>query len=134
MGEYHRNSEGELMADITVYYDGKCPLCRREISIYKGLSSSTEVSYVDIEAANFNCNDLVLEKKQLKSRFHVNKNGLFLTGGYAFVELWKHYPRLRFLNVIFSSRLMGFLLDKTYNVFLTLRPLLQWLIVRFERR
>ena len=122
------------MADIAVYYDGKCPLCRREISMYKVLSGSTDVSYIDIEAANFNCDDLVLTKKQLKSRFHVKKNGLFLTGGYAFVELWKHYPRLRFLNIIFSSRLMGFLLDKTYNVFLILRPPLQSLVVRLERQ
>jgi predicted DCC family thiol-disulfide oxidoreductase YuxK len=122
------------MADITVYYDGECPLCRREISIYKGLSGATDVRYIDIEAPNFNCNDLVLKKKKLKSRFHIKKNGLFLTGGYAFVELWKHYPRLRFLNIIFSSRLMRFLLDKSYNVFLILRPLLQWLLVRLERQ
>ena len=122
------------MEDITVYYDGKCPLCRREINIYKSLSGSTDVSYIDIEAVNFDFNDLGMKKKQLKSRFHIKKNGLFLTGGYAFAELWKHYPRLRFLNIIFSSRLMGFLLDKTYNLFLILRPLLQWLVVRLERR
>ena len=41
------------MEDITVYYDGKCPLCRREINIYKSLSGSTDVSYIDIEAVNF---------------------------------------------------------------------------------
>ena len=122
------------MTDITVYYDGKCPLCRHEMSMYKSLSCSTDVSYIDIEDANFDCNDFVLKKKQLKSRFHIRKNGLFLTGGYAFAELWKHYPKLRFLNIIFSSRLMGFLLDKTYNVFLILRPLLQSLVVRLERR
>jgi len=122
------------MTDITVYYDGECPLCRREMSMYKSLSCSTDISYIDIEAANFDCNDLVLKKKQLKSRFHIKKNGLFLSGGYAFAELWKHYPKLRFLNIIFSSRLMGFLLDKTYNVFLILRPLLQSLVVRLERR
>ena len=121
------------MADITVYYDGECPLCRREIDIYKGLSGATDVNYIDIEAANFNCNDLVLKKKQLKSRFHVKKNGQFLTGGYAFVELWKHYPGLRFLSIIFGSRFMGLLLDKFYNVFLILRPLLQRLLVRLER-
>ena len=54
------------MTDITVYYDGECPLCRREMSMYKSLSCSTDISYIDIEAANFDCNDLVLKKKQLR--------------------------------------------------------------------
>lgn len=122
------------MADITVYYDGECPLCRREIALYKGLNCSADIDYVDIEATKFNCNDLSLKKKQLKSRFHIKTNGRFLNGGYAFAELWKHFPTLKILNVIFSGRLMGYFLDKIYNIFLIFRPVLQALAFRFERK
>ena len=120
------------MIDVTVYYDGECPLCRREIGIYKRLKSSGNIDYVNIETTNFICNDLNLKKSQLKARFHIKKNGRFLSGGYAFVELWKHYPRLKVLYYIFNSRLMGYVLDMIYNGFLMLRPVLQSLFMKFE--
>jgi len=33
---------------LTVLYDGACPLCRREIGIYRGLRPNTPVCFADL--------------------------------------------------------------------------------------
>ena len=34
--------------ELTVLYDGACPLCRREIRLYRGLPSRTPVCFADV--------------------------------------------------------------------------------------
>ena len=33
---------------LTVLYDGACPLCRREIGVYRGLQPNTPVCFADV--------------------------------------------------------------------------------------
>ena len=35
---------------VTLFWDGGCPLCRREIAYYKTLDANGQVDWVDIDA------------------------------------------------------------------------------------
>lgn len=35
-------------ADLTDFFDGSCPLCRREIALYRDLPSTLHIHWVDV--------------------------------------------------------------------------------------
>lgn len=80
---------------LTVLYDGACPLCRREIGIYRGLQplrSDSPVCFTDVS-------DTALPlppgttREQLLARFHVRgRDGELLSGAQAFLALWGALP------------------------------------------
>jgi len=37
-------------ADCTVYFDGACPLCRREIALYRRAAGEGRIDWVDASA------------------------------------------------------------------------------------
>ena len=115
---------------LTVLYDGGCPLCRREISLYRGLRSNTPVCYADV-------NDVTLPlpagatRAQLLARFHVwSADGQLHSGARAFLALWAALPGWRWLAIL--GRLPGvvWVMERTYRLFLRARPTLQ----RWARR
>lgn len=44
------------MPALTIYYDGSCPLCRREIAFYKGNPDAAQLVWHDV-SVNFQSND-----------------------------------------------------------------------------
>ena len=59
---------------LKVYFDGQCPLCRKEINFYKNIARSKEISWINIEGASFDAAKTGLSKDALKARFHVILN------------------------------------------------------------
>jgi predicted DCC family thiol-disulfide oxidoreductase YuxK len=119
---------------LTVLYDGACPLCRREISLYRGLRSTAPLCFADV-------NDTTLPlppgttREQLLARFHVlGRSGELLSGAQAFLALWAALPGWRWLAL--AGRLPGaaWVLERTYRLFLRGRPSLQRWAFRLERR
>ena len=116
--------------ELTVLYDGDCPLCRREIGIYRNLRSDTPVCFTDVS------NEAVplpngTTRQQLLARFHVQRHdGELLSGAQAFLALWSVMPGWRWLA--FAGRLPGvaWLMELTYRLFLRVRPALQRLASR----
>ena len=41
------------MTDLTIFYDGGCPLCAREMRHLNSLDAASKIAYEDIYAANF---------------------------------------------------------------------------------
>jgi len=39
--------------EFILFYDGLCPVCRREVAFLKAIRDSDEVSYVDIASSSF---------------------------------------------------------------------------------
>lgn len=120
---------------LTVLYDGACPLCRREIGLYRGLQplqADAPLCFADVNDAA-----LVLPpgttRTQLLARFHVRgRNGELLSGAQAFLALWAALPGWRWLAVM--GRLPGatWVMERTYRLFLRWRPMLQRLAFRLE--
>ena len=110
---------------LTVLYDGACPLCRREIGIYRGLQPSTPVCFADISDTALPL-PIGATREQLLARFHVrNFDGQLLSGAQAFLALWAALPGWRWLAQV--GRLPGaaWAMEHTYRLFLRLRPMLQ---------
>jgi len=114
---------------LTVYFDGDCPLCRREIALYRRCKGAEQISWVN--AAQVEACDLGpdLTREQALSRFHIRlKDGSLHTGGAAFAQIWRHLDAFRWLGFLFDRPLMRLLIDWAYDVFLKFRPTLHKVI------
>ncbi|MCY7312924.1 MAG: DUF393 domain-containing protein [Pseudoxanthomonas sp.] len=129
------NKSVEESPPLTVLYDGACPLCRREIGIYRGLQplhSDAPVCFADVSDAALPLPPGTT-REQLLARFHVRgRNGELLSGAQAFLALWAALPGWRWLAL--AGRLPGaaWLMEHSYRVFLRWRPTLQRWASRLE--
>lgn len=127
---------------LTVLYDGACPLCRREIAHVQSLAARPAgarppgggLCFVDLSAPAAATALPADERAALLARFHVQRaDGTRLQGAAAFVAMWQRLPGWRWLARV--ARLPGVLplLERAYNGFLRVRPLLQALARRRDR-
>ncbi|QCK87713.1 DUF393 domain-containing protein [Phreatobacter aquaticus] len=115
---------------LTVFYDGSCPLCIREIGFYRRRQGANAVAWVDVSQA---ASDVApgLSCSAAMARFHVRRpDGTLVSGGRAFAELWAVLPAFAWIGRFFRSGPLGALLDLAYRAFLPLRPRLQRLARR----
>jgi predicted DCC family thiol-disulfide oxidoreductase YuxK len=111
---------------VTVYFDGSCPLCRREIGFYKNSAGADQIRWEDISrvldgqvAGDLSC-------QQAMARFHVRAtDGSLKSGAAAFVELWLSLKNWYWLGWIFAHPPGIWFLEKCYVGFLRIRPAIQ---------
>ena len=112
----------------TVYFDGSCPLCRREISYYQAQVGAQTISFVDVSSPDAELGP-GLERAQSLARLHVRqRDGQLVSGAAAFASLWRALPRFGWLARI--ARLPGvlLLLEAGYRGFLVVRPFIHRLV------
>jgi demethoxyubiquinone hydroxylase (CLK1/Coq7/Cat5 family) len=117
---------------LTVLYDGACPLCRREIALYRGLQADQSLAFVDVSDA---AADLPAgtDRDRLLARFHVLRaDGSMADGARGFVALWAVLPGWRWLARLAGVPGVTPLLEGAYRASLVLRPTLQRLVRAFE--
>lgn len=117
---------------VTVLYDGACPLCRREIGLYRGLPPTTPVCFADVNDASLPL-PAGATREQLLARFHVRgTDGELVSGAQAFLTLWAVLPGWRWLAR--AGRVPGaaWVVERVYRLFLRLRPMLQRWASRFD--
>ncbi|MEZ7847695.1 MAG: DUF393 domain-containing protein [Polaromonas sp.] len=119
---------------LTVMFDGSCPLCRREVSVYQGLEPLQPVHWLDVSADTNRFADAE-DRSRFMARFHVRRaDGELLSGAKAFVELWLQLPGWRWLGRAASLPGATALLELFYVSFLRIRPGIQRLVLALERR
>lgn len=115
---------------IEVYFDGSCPLCNKEINLYKNTNTSCPISYVDVSSMEDNSN-----KETLMKRFHIkDQQGNILSGAKAFIELWKTMNGWKYLAKVFDNKIGLTILEFLYTKFLIIRPQLQKVVIFFDRK
>jgi predicted DCC family thiol-disulfide oxidoreductase YuxK len=106
---------------LTVYYDGACPLCRREIGYYQGRTGES-VNYCNVAAETDPAADLTRE--DALKRFHVRlADGRLVSGAAAFLALWGQVPGFSRITSLLSVKPAVAVLDVAYLGFLRLRRL-----------
>ena len=93
---------------ITVWYDGACPLCIREIALMRRLDRRNAITFTDVSVPAISSED-----------------GHLLSGAAAFAAMWRAIPVLRPLGLL--ARVPGVLavLELLYQQFLKVRPRIQ---------
>jgi 3-demethoxyubiquinol 3-hydroxylase len=117
---------------ITVWYDGACPLCRREISVYQGLPSHHPINWLDVSDSQCVI-PLGFERDALLKRFHVRTtSGRVVSGAAGFVSIWAELAGWR--QVARLAELPGglALMEWVYERFLSVRPYVQKIARRLE--
>ncbi|MDA0239082.1 MAG: DUF393 domain-containing protein [Proteobacteria bacterium] len=131
---FHQVAIPTLDTDLTVYYDGVCPLCRREIEFLKRLDTGDGVAWVNLCERPDGLVTPGLSKPDALKVFHVKTaDGRLLSGAAAFLQLWGRSPRMTAVTRVLSNRPTLFLLNIAYRGFLLVRPVLQRLVRRWDR-
>ena len=109
---------------LTVYFDGGCPLCRREISFYQRQRGAERIEWLDLTAPGTELLATDLTREQAMSRFHVRRvDGTLLAGARAFAELWQALPRFHRAGRLAALPGVVSLLELGYHIALRLRRL-----------
>lgn len=113
------------MTKLTVWHDGACPLCRREIALMRRLDRAGAIRFVDATDGDVMC---PVDRADLLARFHADEDGILLSGAAAFAAMWRAIPVLRPLGLAARQPLVLALLERGYRGFLRVRPRLQRLL------
>lgn len=99
----------------TIFYDGACPLCRREIDHYRRRRGAERLAWIDVARADAPLAPYGLSRERAMARFHVrNAAGRWQTGAFGFAALWSHLPAYRWLAFTLRSLRVLPLLDRVY--------------------
>ena len=79
---------------LTIYYDGLCQLCSREMQYVYNVEGATDrIAFVDFTDPAFDTRAEGLDPVALERYIHVRlPDGAVRTGVDAFIELWKRIP------------------------------------------
>jgi predicted DCC family thiol-disulfide oxidoreductase YuxK len=114
---------------LTVWFDGACPLCRKEIAWMQRLDRARAIDFVDVSRPDAPA-DCPIDRAELLARFHARENGQLLSGAAAFAAMWRALPLLRPLGLLARNPLVLRLLERAYVRFLRVRPALQRRLAR----
>lgn len=110
---------------VTVWFDGACPLCRREIALMRRLDRRGAIRFVDACDPATAC---PLDRAELLARFHADEGGRLLSGAAAFAAMWRAIPMLRPLGLLAGWPPLTPAFEAAYRGFLRVRPRLQRLL------
>ena len=78
---------------LTVYYDGACAVCSREMLVYQRRESAGRLVFFDISAPGFNAIEHGRSFEEFMKELHVrDAGGQFHTGISAFARIWSAFP------------------------------------------
>lgn len=103
---------------ITVFYDGKCGLCRREIEHYKRVAPKGVFAWVDITVTPEPFTALGYSVADGLKALHVADDaGTMHIGVDGFIVIWRALPRWRLLAMLVSLPIIRPLARRFYAVF-----------------
>lgn len=110
---------------ISVYYDGGCHLCSREIDIYKRKDTDQKIEFVDISSPEFTLNTDKVSLEDIHKYFHVKTNkDEWLQGVDAFEKIWEVLNIFKPLQLVSKNKLTRPFMNFGYSLFVKARPYL----------
>jgi predicted DCC family thiol-disulfide oxidoreductase YuxK len=80
-------------SNLQVFYDGACPLCRREMGHFHKRDRAGKVEWVDIAQPHFRAEDYGLDPARVQQVMHARTpDGAIHTEVRAFVKIWEAIP------------------------------------------
>lgn len=109
---------------ITVFFDGYCPVCRREVAAYRRLAPAAPILWHDIANAAPTPERDGFDLPAALALLHVrDADGRLRIGLDAHLCLWQHLPGWRLLvNPLQRSARLRNAVDALYRLFTRYRP------------
>jgi predicted DCC family thiol-disulfide oxidoreductase YuxK len=112
---------------LTLYFDGDCPLCAREIQLLRRRADEHRLNLVDISLGDFDPAVVGQSKQTLQDCLHARfADGQWVTGLDATLWSWRAAGLDRWAAPLTWKPLRP-LLELGYRLFCRLRPHLNWL-------
>lgn len=111
-------------AVLTLYYDGGCPVCTREIGFYQRRRGAGRIRWINLA----DCDDAELgpglSRADAYARLHARRpDGTLVSGARAFAALWQALPAFRLAGRVAALPGVVHGLEMGYRGFLKLRRL-----------
>ena len=100
---------------LKVLYNGSCPICSREIRLYKRLAARHGVDIAFEDIASTDLADWGLSADVARRRLHAREAGQMLHGLAAFRALWARLPGWRWLARAADMPVLGSLFALIYD-------------------
>ena len=101
-----------------LFYDGSCPLCKKEITHYKSVDQVNNITWIDISEETATLNSYGISFHTAMQVIHgINPQGQVETGIDAFLLIWKHLPYYRYLARTIEALHLQQPLAWLYNIF-----------------
>ncbi|MPQ83214.1 DUF393 domain-containing protein [Pseudomonas sp. MAFF 730085] len=112
---------------LTLYFDGECPLCAREVQLLRRRALDTRLVLVDISHDAFDATAFGFTLEQMQDSLHARfANGRWVTGLDATLWSWRAAGLGRWAAPL-AWRPIRPLLTLGYRLFCRVRPHLNWL-------
>lgn len=109
---------------LTLYYDGGCPVCTREIGFYQRRRGADRIRWVNLAQCEDGELGTDLSREAAYSRLHARlPDGRLVSGARAFAALWQNLPAFRLAGRIAALPGIVQALEWGYRGFLKVRRL-----------
>ncbi|MDX5593283.1 DUF393 domain-containing protein [Pseudovibrio sp. SPO723] len=107
---------------ITVFYDGKCGLCAREINHYRKIAPEGRITFADVATYPQRLDGTGLNQADALRYLHaVDAAGQVHKGASAFTLIWSEIDGWRWLVPVVRAPIIKQLVDVAYAAFAHLR-------------
>lgn len=98
--------------NVEVIYNDTCPICSREVTLYKKATDDTVIYHglSDADLQRFG-----LDADSAARSFHVVQDGKLISGVAAFAILWDKIPRLRWAARLVRAPLLAPVVEWLYS-------------------
>ena len=100
-----------------VFYDGNCPICKREIEVYKKLNQNKSIKWYNVHDNNDALKILNKSREESLKAFHVMDKNIIYKETDAFFELWKDIKYFKVLYFLFNFKIIKFFLNFLYKIY-----------------
>ena len=109
---------------LTLYYDGGCPVCTREIGFYRRRRGAERIRWVNLAQCGDTELGADLSREAATARLHARRSdGGLLSGARAFAALWQALPAFRLAGRVAALPGIVQTLEWGYQGFLKVRRL-----------
>jgi predicted DCC family thiol-disulfide oxidoreductase YuxK len=83
----------KIVFPLTVFYDGGCPVCSREMNHYRRMADGSKLDFVDISDPQFTADRYGKSLDEFMKEMHaLDASGRYYRGVDAFRAIWKGLP------------------------------------------
>lgn len=113
------------MNRLTIFYDGICIICSREINHYLTIDKGKSLDVIDISDPMFKPELYNIKFKDFKKELHtIDEKGRIYTGVDSFIQIWSRIPRYELAAKFSQLKLVRPILILFYKFFANyIRPI-----------